>query len=335
MRTEDDLRAALVALERHAPSADTVLRAVRDGAGQRRPGAGRRWPGWVRAARLARSPRWPHLVTGLATAAAVAGLVVALLAGGASLGAGGQRPDPAASGALPSAASLGKAMLTAFSAATGDVLYTKTTTTKKGVAVGIGQDWYWPAQPVPGQPARTREVLTLSSSPARPLKLTEDTSITYTAPPAGAEKVSGHVTVVCYAGTGQTGCGYGPTETPPGTWSQHSGRFLNPVSDTNVSPSSIARQIAKGQWRITRRTQLAGQPVIELTATKTSQYAPLPALLWVNARTYLPIRMTTRSEVGQPDWVGRSDYRYLKPTAAALAQLQVHIPAGYPRSANG
>src|SRR5262249_59905093 len=96
MRTEDDLRAALVALERHAPSADTVLRAVRDGAGQRRPGAGRRWPGWVRAARPARSPRWPHLVTGLATAAAVAGLVVALLAGGASPGAAGPAAAPAA-----------------------------------------------------------------------------------------------------------------------------------------------------------------------------------------------------------------------------------------------
>src|SRR5262249_6248136 len=274
-RTEDDLRAALVALERHAPSADAVLRAVRDGAGRRRAGAGRRWPSWARAARLARSPRGRQLVMGLATAAAVAGLVVALLAGGASPGAGGQRPGPTASGALPSAASLSKAMLTAFSAATGDVLYTRTTTINKGVVMGIGQDWYWPAQPVPGQQARTREVLTLRISPARPLKLTKDTSITYTAPPGGAEKGYGHLTVVCYDGTGKTGCGYGPTETPLGTWSQHSGRFLNPVSDTEVSPSNVARQIAKGQWRVTRRRDLAGQPAIELTATKTSQYAPL------------------------------------------------------------
>src|SRR5262249_14604013 len=223
-RTEDDLRATLVVLERHAPSADAVLRAVRDGAGRRWPGAGRRWPGWARAARLARAPRWPQLVTGLA---AVAGLVVALLAGRASPDAGGQRPG-LASGALPSAASLSKAMLTAVSAATGDVLYTRTTTISKGVGIGIGPDWYWPAHPVPGRPARTREVLTLRISPASPLKLTEDTSITYTAPPAGAEKVYGHLTVVCYAGSGQAGCGYGPTETPLGTWSQHSGRFLNP-----------------------------------------------------------------------------------------------------------
>src|SRR5262249_61365301 len=163
-----------------------------------------------------------------------------------------------------------KAMLTGLSAAPGAVLYTRTTTISKGVVMGIGQDWYWPAQPVPGRPARTREVLTLRISPASPLKLTEDTSITYTAPPAGAEQVSGQVTVVCYAGTGQTGCGYGPTQTPPGTWSRHSGRFLNPVSDTNVSPSNIARQIAKGQWRITRRTHLARQPAIRRTAANTN-----------------------------------------------------------------
>src|SRR5262249_19426994 len=104
MRTEDDLRAALVTLERHAPSADTVLRAVRDGAGQRGPGAARRWARRVTTPRRARSPRWPHLVAGLATAAAVAGLVVALLAGGASPGAGGQRPGPAASRPRPPAA---------------------------------------------------------------------------------------------------------------------------------------------------------------------------------------------------------------------------------------
>jgi hypothetical protein len=52
-RTEDELRAALPMLERHAPSADAVLRAVRDGGGRRAPGlvrrnvVARRWPGWL------------------------------------------------------------------------------------------------------------------------------------------------------------------------------------------------------------------------------------------------------------------------------------------------
>jgi hypothetical protein len=52
-RTEDELRAALTMLERHAPSADAVLRAVRGGSGRRAPGlvrrgvVPRRWPGWL------------------------------------------------------------------------------------------------------------------------------------------------------------------------------------------------------------------------------------------------------------------------------------------------
>lgn len=70
-RTEDELRTALPMLERHAPSADAVLRAVRDRGGRRAPGlvrratGPRRWPGWLAPA---------------AAAAAVAGVIIASLA---------------------------------------------------------------------------------------------------------------------------------------------------------------------------------------------------------------------------------------------------------------
>jgi hypothetical protein len=70
-RTEDELRAALPMLERHAPSAEAVLRAVRDGGGRsasglvRRGGVPRRWPGWL-------AP--------VAAAAAVAGVILGSLA---------------------------------------------------------------------------------------------------------------------------------------------------------------------------------------------------------------------------------------------------------------
>jgi hypothetical protein len=58
-RTEDELRAALPMLERHAPSAEAVLRAVRDGGGRHAPGLvrrgamPRRWPGWLAPAAAA------------------------------------------------------------------------------------------------------------------------------------------------------------------------------------------------------------------------------------------------------------------------------------------
>jgi hypothetical protein len=70
-RTEDELRAALPMLERHAPSAEAVLRAVRDGGGRRAPSLARRGAG----------PRhWPGWLAPVAAAAAVAGVITASLA---------------------------------------------------------------------------------------------------------------------------------------------------------------------------------------------------------------------------------------------------------------
>src|SRR5436190_4663902 len=69
--TEDELRAALPMLERHAPSVDAVLRAVRDG-------GGRRAPGLVRRGAVPR--RWPGWLAPVAAAAAVAGVIIASLA---------------------------------------------------------------------------------------------------------------------------------------------------------------------------------------------------------------------------------------------------------------
>lgn len=69
-RTEDELRAALPMLERHAPSAEAVLRAVRDG-------SGRRAPGLIRRGAVPR--RWPGWLAPVAAAAAVVGVIIASL----------------------------------------------------------------------------------------------------------------------------------------------------------------------------------------------------------------------------------------------------------------
>jgi len=223
-RTEDDLRAALVTLERRAPRADAVLRAVQDTAGRRRPSL-------ARALRSPRSPRWlpwPRLVIAIAAAGTAAGLAIALLPGGGPSGTGQAHPVTASRGGLPSAATVGQAMLTAFSAANDDILYVTQTGINKGVLVDIYQDWSWPAQPVTGQQERYRSAFTERISRTAPLKLTEDDGFVYTAPPASANMVCGQLTVVCYAGSGQTGCGYGNTETPAGTRSLHHGQFVNP-----------------------------------------------------------------------------------------------------------
>jgi hypothetical protein len=333
VRTEDDVRAALKALEDQAPSAEKVLNAVRAAGARRRP----------RLARALRPPRWPQLVMGIAMAAALAGLTIALLPGGALWGSRGTRPGratigpastgPAASG-LPSATALGQAMLTASSAATGDILYTTETGFNRGVIVDIYRGWLWPASPVAGQQARWRLAFSERMSRAKPLLLTEDDGFTYTVPPGNPDSergnyARGRLTVVCYAGTGQSGCGFGNTETPPGTWSEHTGKFVNPGAGTgDLSPAGIAKGIARGQWRVTGRDHIGGQPAIKLTETRTGVYQPLPTVLWVSARTHLPIRMNNGAGA---TW-SQNEWHYLKPTATDLAMLRVPVPPGYHRS---
>jgi len=327
VRTEDDVRAALIALEDQAPSAETVLRTVREAGARRRPGL-------ARALRSPRSPRWPQLVMGIATAAALAALTIALLPGGAPSGSRGTRPGQATPG-LPSAAALGKAMLTASTAVTGDILYTSQTGFIRGVITEIDREWIWPASPAPGQQARWRHAITMRMSRTKPLLPYEDIGFTYTAPRGNpdsnrASYAYGHLTGVCYASAGQTGCGlWKRTQTPAGTWSEQTRRFVNPGAGTGeLSPAGIAKQIAMGQWRIAGRARVGGQPAIELAETRTGTFQPLPTTLWVSARTHLPIRMNN----GPWAMWSQDEWHYLRPTAANMALLRVPVPPGYHRS---
>ena len=129
VRTEDDLRQALATLESHAPSADTVLARVRGAAGGgAAPGGSSRIRRWRPSAAHWRWRR-ARLALALAAAAAAAGLVIALLPGSApprtvSVPVQTQLPRLAPGQAgLPSAASVGQAMLTAFQGVRGDIEY--------------------------------------------------------------------------------------------------------------------------------------------------------------------------------------------------------------------
>jgi hypothetical protein len=338
MRTEDDLRQALATLERHAPSADSVLAAVRHASGPARPGRF----SWLRAP--GGSPWWrgPRLILPLATAAAAAGLVITLLPGSTSprtvsvpVQTELPRLAPGQAG-LPSAASVGQAMLTAFQGVRGDIEYTmQTGGVTRGVATSENQTWAWPAQPDPGQQQVERTVWAERTDRAAGLAVVEDSAVGYTTPAAGVQTVRGQVTMVCYAGTGQTGCAWDSRQTAPGTWSQVSQKVWASTSDISaaggLSPADLARGVAKGYWQVVGRTRLEGQPAIELSETGRGPvvYDPLPTVLWVNARTYLPIRMV--NGVGHAQW-GVNEWAFLPPTAANLARLRVRIPPGYPRS---
>jgi hypothetical protein len=283
-----------------------------------------------------------------ACVAVAAGIVVAIQAGIAPFGGGALAPvtvsppvvpplpsvAPALRTGLPSAALVGKAMLTAYSAAARDIIYQREIGVVHGRVMDEYQIWDWPAQPVFGQRALERDrYAQRTPASVKALTLVEDSTVVYTIPWPATRSETLQVTDVCYPGTG--GCGWGGALTPNGTWSRASIRSAPMTSALApgefLNPATIAHGIIAGQWRVVGRTRLGGQPAIELSETSKGKdrLLPLPVLLWVNARTYLPIRCT--SGVGSAS-VSEWDYAYLPPTPANLALLRVPIPRGYPRS---
>jgi hypothetical protein len=332
VRTEADIRAALTELGQRAPSPDDVLSALHEAA-PRRP---------RRSAKLA-------VAAAAVTTVTAAAVTLALTLGGSPSRPSAPRlipllPDPAVSagaapiavspGPHPSSASLAKAMLTAFSAAAADLAYQTAVYVTAGHVTQTDRTWSWPAVPSPGQLEYTRDAFSAiprgASRTAAPVKLTEDNSYITVVPHPSIYGQNEHarLAVVCYAGTGQTGCGWGRYETPAGTWSMHTA--VMPYLDYTPTPrgTDLAHQIAQGQWRIAGHTRLRGQPAIKLAQTASGTYQGHPVTLWVSAATYLPLRLI---------WVyGKTiqtnNWFYLPPSQANLGHLQVAIPPGYPRS---
>ena len=304
MRTEDDLRAAFRTLERHAPDADAVLRAVRDHSRGAAPSRRTTRPRAVSARRPLLRPL--HLALAVGAAAAVtAAAVTVTLAGGRS----GSGPDP-----VPS---LRVHLLAAIDAARGDILYTGTPSDKGGTWVS---SWY----PRPGQRVRVRVLgYNVRGIPAK------DAEYIFTFPAGrgadggydspidwGALHVSGTVIEVDHA------------ERTWGEW-HHTGIYLA----LPVSPAGIRSEIADGRLRFIARTTLRGRPAIELgMSLRQSGNAAVrvtTARLWVSASTYLPMRQLLTFSNGQRD---TADYTFLQPTPANLARLHLVIPAGYQRT---
>jgi hypothetical protein len=124
------------------------------------------------------------------------------------------------------------------------------------------------------------------------------------------------------------------------TWSTTRERVMNPPAPTTMScslrrylsrplapyktdlaatPSAIRAALACGGLRIAGRGQVDGAPVI--TMKGTPRLTSYPLTLDVSPATYLPVRM----DFGGLRW----DYRWLPPTAASLARLNLHVPQGF------
>ncbi len=100
-----------------------------------------------------------------------------------------------------------------------------------------------------------------------------------------------------------------------------------------LDAAGIRAEIANGQFTVIGRTELHGQPAIELKFNVPPNNEAPPHVtaerMWVNATTYLPMREYTRWSNGQQSVF---DYVFLPPTPKNLAKLRPAIPAGYTRA---
>lgn len=304
MRTEDDLRAALTALERHAPDAARVL-----------PGSSRD------ASRGLRPRRSARLLTGIATAAALAGVVTGLIL---TSGTNKSMPNGAVVPAAPiTKATLQAKLLAAFSAVGNVIVYMHGTYQTTGLPhtdpSPMTEDiWYYPGQPSTGQLVRVRTTSTQAGFGH------SETGISYLQPapkaglPPGTAQTKGEQISIDYAAK---------------TWSD--------VKDTPVmfqppyNPALIASYFKSKQWSA-RNTTLNGRPAIELTLKEVDRQGKATVnswteYLWVDASTYLPLHDVITFGAPGPATHAVEDFQYLSATSANLAKLTPSIPAGFKR----
>ena len=82
-------------------------------------------------------------------------------------------------------------------------------------------------------------------------------------------------------------------------------------------PAFIRYQLGCGEFRMAGRQRAGGVEAVKLIGANGT-------VLWVNPVTYLPVRVIFGG-LG----ACQMDFRWLSPTAASLAQLNVRVPAGF------
>jgi hypothetical protein len=215
--------------------------------------------------------------------------------------------------ALPG--SLRKAILAAYDAQAGNILYVHQTFSEPSGDDYVSDRWSTLTATQAGQQVTTR--VRLQQASGAPV---QDFQFTYTLPSTtGRISPVGAVTDVDYL-----------TQT---WYHQSNGQMpLPPMDAPNyIVVGSLSNSIANLQWSDLGTTTLNGQPAIEL-----SQVNPPDAqsfIVWVDPSTYLPIQemLTYHTDDGNQAAEGSvtSTLGYLPPSSANLAELNVTVPAGF------
>jgi hypothetical protein len=91
-----------------------------------------------------------------------------------------------------------------------------------------------------------------------------------------------------------------------------------------IAPPSIRQQVADGVYSVVATGEIVdGHSTIELSSTSDDH---VTSYLWVDGATDLPVQEASSSATAPTSDV---DWTYLAPTPAALAKLQLAVPAGY------
>lgn len=119
------------------------------------------------------------------------------------------------------------------------------------------------------------------------------------------------------------------------TWSRRPNHVGAPAEDGFPAPSTpdaLRRELAEEQLVLVGRERIDGRETIQLRGADSPHWprAANPRY-WVDASTYLLVRSLVQKGEGAARVQLQADHAWLEPTAAALARLDVPVPAGYRR----
>jgi hypothetical protein len=270
----------------------------------------RRGPTLTSSSRKRRISIGAAAACGAAAAATIATTMVLPHAG--STAHPGSSPAAARPGDQRSrAGTIQQAILTAVGAVSDDIMYIKVTSSgmPKGVSPAV-QFWLWPARAAVGQ----RVHLVMAENGLR-------TEMTFTQVAHFPPQVT--ATALSIDPAAKTWKAY-PGIPVPGIPLQSSLYLLDKqyMLENFVNTSEV----------ISSHATIDGQPAIEVSYPGANGL--LHFLLWVNAQTYLPLRMDKLHLMNEyPNSVQQHDFQFLPPTPANLAMVSVTIPPGYNRAA--
>jgi hypothetical protein len=220
----------------------------------------------------------------------------------------------------PTTASVRTAVLDAFDRDTGDIVHTIRTIHLGPGRTTTQQAWTYPAFPVVGQQVRYRLFQFSNGVP------TEDTESIYVADAAS-------LGLTLSTTQGPRTAEIIDVEYATRTWSRQQSSSV--LLAGSLSPSLIRNQIKTGRFTVVGPVDLDGRQAIELTWTSTPGRLTVTTTLWVDARTYQPLRSASAMAAplrGAPLETDTTQYQILPATPANLALLTPPIPAGFTRT---